>query len=57
MNGQTVKILTGKYQGGAGVVLEDREETGMVKVSISGFINGEPVNGEFWLKKSQVELL
>lgn len=57
MRGETrVKILTGKYAGAVGVVVEWREN-GAVQVRISGMVSGEPVDGEFWMKKSQLEVL
>lgn len=51
-----VKILTGKYAGAVGVVIEWREN-GAVHVRISGLVNGEPVDGDIWFKKSQLEVL
>lgn len=57
MRGETrVKILSGKYAGAVGMVVEWRE-AGAVLVRISGMVNGEPVDGDFWLKKSQLEVL
>jgi transcription antitermination factor NusG len=56
MVNKSVKILTGKYAGLAGVV-EKMGENGSVKVHIEGVANDEPVNATVWLKAAQWEAL
>lgn len=53
---QAVKILTGKYATAVGTVLDARDQTMMVKVSIQGVINDVVVDEVVWLKYSQVEV-
>lgn len=54
---QSVKILTGKYAGLAGSVLECRDSTSMVKVEIQGMLNDVVIDEVVWLKFEQVDAL
>ncbi len=54
---QSVKILTGKYAGLAGSVLECRDGTSMVKLEIQGTLNDVVIDEAVWLKFEQVDAL
>jgi len=55
LQGKDCRIVTGKYAGLMGSVIEHREETEMVKVKIEGLHQGEEINVEPWMKEIQVE--
>lgn len=57
MEGKTVKIKGGQYQGGAGVVNAHDVDANKVTVYISGIINEQNVQGEFEIDVYDVELM
>lgn len=54
---QSIKVLTGKYEGLVGSVVECRDDTEMVKVEIQGMQNDLLINKTGWFKFVQVEEL
>lgn len=57
INFQSVKVLTGKYAGMAGSVVECRDALGRVKLEIQGVQDDVAVNKMVWFKFEQVEIL
>lgn len=55
LQGKDCRIVSGKYAGLMGSVIEHRQQTSMVLIHIEGLHQGEAIKGEFWLKVSQVE--
>jgi hypothetical protein len=54
---QALKVKTGKFAGLAGLAIEVRESTRMVKVDIQGVQDGKTINEKVFLKFDQVEVL
>jgi hypothetical protein len=55
---ETAMVKAGKYAGLGGTVTDERTEGDtqkMVRVSIEGVQNGQPVSAHVWLKRSQLE--
>lgn len=57
INFQSVKVLTGKYAGMAGSVVECHDTHGRVKLEIQGVQDDVAVNKMVWFKFEQVEIL
>lgn len=52
---EAARVKSGKHAGMVGTVVEARDETGMVRVSIDGVRDGEKIAALVWLKAGQLE--